>query len=80
MEVGQMDAYGRHEVLHMSLFLAQAVEEQLLDHAQIQANPRWRELAERANDALLTLYQAIGAPDELARRQRGAPEAAIPGP
>lgn len=72
MEVGQMDAYGRHEVLHMSLFLAQAVEEQLLDHAQIQANPRWRELAERANDALLTLYQAIGAPDappdELARR------------
>lgn len=72
MEVGQMDAYGRHEVLHMSLFLAQAVEEQLLDHAQIQANPRWRELAEQANDALLTLYQAIGAPDappdELARR------------
>lgn len=61
--MGQMDAFGRHEVLHMSLFLAQAVEEQLLEHAQVKANPRWRELAERANDALLTLYQAIGAPD-----------------
>lgn len=63
--MSQTDAFGRHEVLHMSLFLAQAVEEQLLAHAQVQANPRWRELAERANDALLTLYQAIGAPDAL---------------
>jgi hypothetical protein len=61
--MGQMDDYGRHEVLHMSLFLAQCVEEQLIDHAQIKANPRWHELAERANDALLALYQAIGAPD-----------------
>lgn len=61
--MGQMDDYGRHEVLHMSLFLAQCVEEQLLDHAQIKANPHWHALAERANDALLTLYQAIGAPD-----------------
>jgi hypothetical protein len=61
--MSQMDDYGRHEVLHMSLFLAQCIEEQLVDHSQVQANPHWRELAERANDALLTLYQAIGAPD-----------------
>lgn len=61
--MSQMDAYGRHEVLHMSLFLAQCIEEQLMDHAQIRANPRWAELAARANDSLLTLYQAIGAPD-----------------
>ena len=61
--MAQMDAFGRHEVLHMSLFLAQCVEEQLLDHAQVKANPDWSRLAEAANDALLRLYQAIGAPD-----------------
>jgi hypothetical protein len=62
--MSQMDAFGRHEVLHISLFLAQCVEAQLLDHAQVRANPHWTELAERANDALLALYQAIGAPDD----------------
>lgn len=61
--MGQLDAYGRHEVLHMSLFLAQCIEEQLMDHEQVKGNSRWLVLAERANDALLTLYQAIGAPD-----------------
>jgi len=61
--MGQWDAYGRHEVLHMSLFLAQCIEEQLMDHEQVKSNPSWLVLAERANDALLTLYQAIGAPD-----------------
>jgi len=61
--VSQMDAFGRHEVLHMSLFLAQCIEEQLLDHAQVKANPDWYGLAEVANDALLRLYQAIGAPE-----------------
>jgi hypothetical protein len=61
--MGQMDAFGRHEVLHMSLFLAQCVEEQLMDHEQIRSNPDWMRLAETANDALFRLYQAIGAAD-----------------
>jgi hypothetical protein len=61
--MGQMDAFGRHEVLHMSLFLAQCVEEQLMDHEQVRSNPDWMRLAEPANDALFRLYQAIGAPD-----------------
>jgi hypothetical protein len=59
--MGQMDAFGRHEVLHMSLFLAQCVEEQLMDHEQVQSNPDWMRLAEAANDALFRLYQAVGA-------------------
>jgi hypothetical protein len=61
--MGQMDAFGRHEVLHMSLFLAQCVEEQLMDHEQIRSNPDWMRLAETANDVLFRLYQAIGAAD-----------------
>ena len=56
----QMDAFGRHEVLHMSCFLMEAVDEQLLQHAQIENNPRWKALAEQAHDALFRLYQAIG--------------------
>ncbi len=55
------DAFARHEVLHMSLFLAEAVEEQLASRSIIKANPQWSSLAEKANEALLDLYQAIGA-------------------
>jgi len=58
--MAEMDAFGRHEVLHMSLFLARCVETSLLDHEQIRRNPEWQALADRANDALLALYQAIG--------------------
>lgn len=61
--MGQMDAFGRHEVLHMSLFLAQCVEEQLLDHEQVRAHADWLRLADAAHDALFRLYQAIGASD-----------------
>jgi hypothetical protein len=57
----QEDDYGRHEVLHMSAFLAKAVDEELLEHEQIKANPEWKALAEKASDALGELYQAIGA-------------------
>lgn len=57
----QMDAFGLHEVLHMSNFLMDAVDEQLLQHAQIENNPEWKALAEQAHDALYNLYQAIGS-------------------
>lgn len=57
----QTDAFGRHEVLHMSLFLAETVERQLLEHPQVAQHPEWRALAEVAADALQTLYQRIGA-------------------
>jgi hypothetical protein len=57
----QMDEFGRHEVLHMSLFLAGAVEEQLMDHEQVKNRPEWLALAETACRALNDLYQAVGA-------------------
>ena len=58
--MAERDNYARHEILHMSLFLAEAVEAQLCNHKLVQDNPEWRALAERANEALLDLYQSIG--------------------
>lgn len=58
--MSQMDEFGRHEVLHMSMFLQRAVAEELIDHEQVQANPEWKALAETAFDALYRLYQSVG--------------------
>lgn len=49
-----------HEALHMSAFLMRSVEIELLDHDAIRSRPEWRQLAERAHQALCDLYQAIG--------------------
>lgn len=49
-----------HEALHMSAFLMRSVEIELLEHDAILARPEWRQLAERAHQALFDLYQVIG--------------------
>jgi hypothetical protein len=59
--VAQDDAFARHEALHMSLFLCEAVGAQLLEHPAVASRAAWADLAERAHDALWRLYQAIGA-------------------
>jgi len=59
--MSHMDEFGRHEVLHMTLFLAGAVEEQLIDHEQVKSRPEWLALAKTACRALSDLYQAVGA-------------------
>lgn len=59
-----MDKYSRHEVLHMSNFLCHAVAEELSSHPFIAANPSLFKLADAAEGALATLYQAIGAMEE----------------
>jgi len=56
-----LDEFHLHEALHMSLFLAEAVEAQLVDHPFIQQNPDCLELAEKANATLSELYQLIGS-------------------
>ncbi|HEY5329389.1 MAG TPA: hypothetical protein VIJ79_05865 [Acidobacteriaceae bacterium] len=61
--MSQMDEFGRHEVRHMSYFLAGAVEEQLLDHEQVKSRPEWLALATKACEALNTLYQATAQED-----------------
>lgn len=54
------DELGKHEVLHMSMFLCLSVDRELLEHKQIRNNPSWLALAEKAHQALYDLYQAIG--------------------
>ncbi len=53
-------SFGCHEALHMSLYLAEQVEEQLCNHPSIVLKPEWRKLADRAASALQELYQTIG--------------------
>ncbi len=52
--------YERHEVLHMTSFLINAVATELLEHDAVIETPEWLELAEKAHQALYDLYQAIG--------------------
>lgn len=53
-------SFGCHEVLHMSLYLAEQVEGQLCDHPAIAGKPEWKKLADKAADSLQELYQALG--------------------
>ena len=61
--MSQMDKFGLHEVMHMSLFLAEAVDEQLLEHEQVKSRPEWLALVETASDALHKLYTATAQVD-----------------
>jgi hypothetical protein len=45
----------------MAAFLSKAVASELCEHAQVQANPEWKALAESAAEKLWSLYQAVGA-------------------
>lgn len=56
----ERDDYGQHEVLHMASFLSRAVASELCEHAQVQANPEWKALADSAAEFLWALYQAVG--------------------
>lgn len=52
--------FTRHEALHMSLFLAESVEAQLINNSFIQSDTDCAKLAQKANELLLELYQKIG--------------------
>lgn len=53
-------SFGCHEALHMTSFLIDSVDEELVEHPSIKANEEWTRLATVALDALNDLYQAIG--------------------
>ncbi len=57
--MSQMDEFGLHDVRQMSLFLAGAVDDELVAHEQVTSRPEWLALAETACDALNRLYQGI---------------------
>lgn len=52
--------YGCHEALHMSQYLACAIDEELVSHPAIASNPEWQKIAINAADLLVDLYQKIG--------------------
>jgi hypothetical protein len=53
----KLDSYHWHEVLHMSLFLANSVSHELIDHPVIQANQELLTLSQEAHQNLFDLYQ-----------------------
>ena len=53
-------SFACHEALHMTLYFAEAIEEQLSNHQSIIFKPKWRRLAGEAADKLQELYQEIG--------------------
>lgn len=53
-------SFGCHEVLHMTSFFASAIEAEIIDHPAIRDNEEWAMLAQKAQDALVDLYQKIG--------------------
>lgn len=55
------DAFHLHEALHMALFLAEAVEAQLVEHTYVKAQPQAAALANQAAETLQELYQLIGS-------------------
>ena len=55
------DLFHHHEALHMSSFLVEAVERQLVENAFVASEPECLELANKACDALADLYQLIGS-------------------
>lgn len=57
--MSEMDAFRRHEVLHMTAYLEHAIDEELCNHDQIKNNPARLALAEKACEALADLYQEI---------------------
>jgi hypothetical protein len=52
--------HGCHEALHVALMFAEIVDEYLVRHPAIKAEPEWAAQAETARRARFGLYQAIG--------------------
>jgi hypothetical protein len=54
------DPFGIHEALH-SAYIAQCVfDEQVAEHPAVSERPELAALAEKASDAIMAVYQAIG--------------------
>ena len=53
------DELHKHEVRHMSLFLAEAVENQLINHSYLKSKKDLLDKAKEANELLLDIYQNV---------------------
>lgn len=52
--------FGHHEICHVSMILAETVDERLCQHEWIKENKEWSRMAKNACDTLHDLYQSIG--------------------
>lgn len=57
----------------MASFLSRAVASELGEHAQVQANPEWKALADSAAECLWALFQLVGG-DHLGGNSSDRPE------
>jgi len=55
----ETDTYGRHEILHMSMVIANMIDRYLIDHKGMRDDEE--KLALAADTALNELYQLIGS-------------------
>ena len=55
------DKYHEHEALHMSNFLVNTIDQELINNVFIQSNNDCLALAKKAAENLAQLYQLIGA-------------------
>lgn len=55
------DEYSRHEILDRTALIRSTFQEWVLDAPACQADPEFKELAERSWAALEALYQKIGS-------------------
>lgn len=56
----QVYDYGTHEVLHTASVLFDSWERQIMDHARLKENPKWKKQAQKAFDEMFKLYAMIG--------------------
>lgn len=52
---------GFHEATHTASIVLDLLDQHLLRHPAITANPEWFRYASRASEALFNLYQSMGA-------------------
>lgn len=69
--MSQMDEFGPHEVLHMSLFLRRAVEEELIDHAKCSRIRSGSALRKRPSMRCTGFTSRSAAPISTAEREGG---------
>lgn len=64
-----LDAFHAHEALHTAHVLMDCYGDHVADHPYVQANPELAGLAERAIEAMMDVYQAIGAAAQTDREE-----------
>lgn len=55
--MAETDDFGKHEVFHTASIIVDMIATHILEHQAVEANPRWKYLAQKALDAMMFFYQ-----------------------